>query len=148
MKLIRFNSDYLTECAQLYTRVFNDQPWNDHWDFDSAYERLKDILHTPNFHGLICLEEGKVAGCILGNREKFYDGIHFCLKEMFVANHLQGRGIGRRMLDHFFPVLRENGVTFVYLFTLRGGSTCRFYENNGFVEIKDMMMMSRSLVET
>lgn len=144
-EIIPLNQEHIAECAQLVVEVFNAEPWNDHWHVEAAYQRLNDIYHTPNFEGIIYREDGQVKGAIFGNYEHFYNGIHFYLKEMFISNALQGKGIGSKMLGILEERLKAKGVTNVYLLTLNHQRTSQFYQRNGFNTLDDMIMMKKNL---
>ncbi|WNF38884.1 GNAT family N-acetyltransferase [Bacillaceae bacterium IKA-2] len=143
LKSVKFED--IIECSKLYVNVFNKEPWNDDWTIETANIRLKDIYNSPNFEGVLYIEEGVIRGAILGNYEQFYDGIHFILKEMFICNELQGKGIGSKMIEQFEKELLKNQVTTIVLFTSKGDRTFSFYSKNGFEEFKSMAMMGKKL---
>jgi aminoglycoside 6'-N-acetyltransferase I len=41
----------LEPCIELNINVFNRDPWNETWTYQTAKERLTDLLHTPKFLG-------------------------------------------------------------------------------------------------
>jgi aminoglycoside 6'-N-acetyltransferase I len=138
-------NDHLLDCAKLYVEVFNAPPWNDKWTIETATNRLTDIFYTPNFEGVIYVEEGQIKGAIFGNYEQFYDGLHYNLREMFVSTELQGTGIGSKLLIEFENHLRDIGVTTLILFTGKGNQTCEFYLKNGFSEWTSMAIMGKDI---
>lgn len=143
--IIRLSQEHIAECSELFVRVFNGEPWNDHWTVETVRQRLSDIYETPNFEGVVYREDGRIKGAILGNCEQFYNGIHFSLKEMFVSTEEQGRGIGSKLLRELEERLKASGVTTVYLFTLKNPKTLQFYQRNGFSESDIMVLMGKDL---
>lgn len=139
------NRDQVMECAQLYVKVFNAEPWNDDWTMETSYQRLIDIFDTPNFAGVLYHEEGRLVGAAFGNIEQFYDGRHYMLKEMFVSPDLQGKGIGSAILRELEAKVKSLEVTTMILFTSKGNETSRFYLNNGFKEWPSMVMMGKEI---
>lgn len=135
----------ISGCAELYVKVFNAEPWNDNWTMDTAYKRLSDFFAAPNFAGALYVDENAIKGAIFGNGEQFYNGLHFCLKEMFISTELQGTGIGSSLLRHFEDQLKKRGVTTVYLFTSKGNQTSKFYQKNDFSEWSSMTMMGKDI---
>lgn len=143
--IITIRDEHITECAKLYIRVFNDEPWNDKWSLEIAYKRLNDIYISPNFKGILYVENDEVKGAIFGNYEQFYEGIHYNLREMFISKELQGKGIGRKMLNELEEQLKEIGVTTIILFTSKGNKTNEFYFKNDFSEWESMAMMGKDI---
>lgn len=139
------NRDQVMECAQLYVKVFNAEPWNDGWTMETSYQRLIDNFDTPNFAGVLYQEDGRVKGAAFGNIEQFYNGRHYMLKEMFVSPEIQGKGVGRTILRELEEKLKAFGVTTMVLLTSKGKDTVRFYINNGFEEWPSMVMMGKEI---
>lgn len=143
--IITIENEHILECSELYVNVFNAEPWNDKWTLETAHKRLNDIFISPNFEGALYVEDDKIKGAIFGNYEQFYKGVHFNLREMFVANECQGKGIGSKMLNEFEKRLRGIGVTTVILFTSKGNKTSKFYSKNNFSQLDSMAMMGKDI---
>lgn len=143
--IISIESEHILKCAELYIKVFNAEPWNDKWTLETASRRLKDIYISPNFEGVLYIEDGQIEGAIFGNYEQFYEGMHYNLKEMFISNELQGRGIGSQLINELEERLKELGVTTIILFTSKGNRTSQFYLKNNFSEWNSMAMMGKEI---
>jgi aminoglycoside 6'-N-acetyltransferase I len=143
--IISIKNEHILKCSGLYIKVFNAEPWNDKWTLGTAHKRLNDIYASPNFEGFLCMECGQVKGAIFGNYEQFYDGVHYNLREMFISNELQGKGIGSKLLNELENRLRDLGVTTIILFTSKGNKTSEFYLKNDFLEWDDMAMMGKDI---
>lgn len=137
--------EMLPEAAKLFANVFNNEPWNDLWTLEQALNRLTDIYNTPHYVGAAHFENGKMAGLIMGRGEVYFDGIHFQIIEFCVDTELQGRGIGRKMLADFRALLKEKGVSYVHLITMRDRRTEGFYSKNGFSTDEGMCHMTSKL---
>jgi aminoglycoside 6'-N-acetyltransferase I len=137
--------DMLDECARIYVGAFNAEPWHDAWEIPTARKRLADIFHTPGFFGLALTEDGHILGSAFGNVEQYYDGHMYCLREMFVDNHLRGQGYGGRFLSNLEDALRSRGVHTLHLFTALGNATEGFYRKHGYGPLKEMRMMAKEL---
>ena len=142
---IIIKKEHISACSDLYIKVFNSEPWKDNWTFKTAYKRLKDIYISPNFQGILYVKDGQIKGGILGNYEQFYDGIHYNLREMFISNELQGKGIGSALLSELEKKLRVLGVTTIILFTSKGNKTNKFYLKNAFSEWESMAIMGKDI---
>lgn len=135
----------LKECAKLYVSVFNAEPWNDKWTIETAYNRLHDIYVSPKFVGIKYIEENVIKGVAFGNCEQWYEGLHFNLREMYVMNELQGKGIGSRILKELEERVKEFGVNTLILFTEKDCNTDKFYRKNGFSGLDFMSMMEKDI---
>lgn len=145
ISIIRLTNDHLMDCTDLYIQVFNGEPWNDKWTFETAKKRLDDIFLCPNFEGVVYVEEGQVKGAIFGNYEQFYEGVHYNLREMFITTELQGTGIGTNLLNELQVRLSDLGVTEIMLFTSKGNKTFEFYKKNGFCEWNSLVIMGKEI---
>lgn len=139
------SEEHLIECAGLYVRVFNSEPWNDQWTVESAHKRLRDIYLSPGFTGVLFLKDGRVKAAIMVNCEEWFEGRHFNLREMFVETELQGKTIGSELLTELETRLKELGVRTVILFTSKGNRTNSFYRKIGFYELDSMVMMAKDI---
>ena len=135
--------EMLDELTDLFVDTFNAPPWNDLWSHESARTRLRDIMKMPNFCGAAEYQEGRLVGLLMGHGEQSYDGMHFQILELCVANDMKGHGIGGRMLTDFLDYLDRKGVTSVYLLTMRGAASEDFYAAQGFTTVENMCVMSR-----
>jgi GNAT superfamily N-acetyltransferase len=135
----------LSECALLYVQVFNSAPWNDQWTVEKAHKRLLDIHDSPGFVGLKFMMEGQIKGAVLGNREQWFKGMHYNLREMLVSNELQGSGFGTQLIHALEKELKGLDVGSIYLFTSKENGTERFYLKNGFSEYGFMVMMGKGV---
>jgi len=125
-----FEADLLDAAARVFVSVFNAPPWNDSWSEASARARLQDVVRTPGFVG-VALQQGlDLCGFAIGHTEQWFTGRHFLLQEMCVRTHLQGQGIGSKLIGALET--RLDDVDQVYLLTDRHGPAHRFYERCGF----------------
>ena len=135
--------DMLDELTELFIDTFNAPPWNDMWSTETARKRLRDIIRMPNFFGAAEYRDDRLAGLIMGHGEQSYDGMHFQILELCVANDMKGHGIGSEMIREFTDYLDRKGVTSIYLLTMRGAASEDFYAGQGFATVRDMCVMSR-----
>lgn len=131
----------IKECADLYVRVFNSEPWNDRWNAEAAFERLTDFFDTPRFFGVAVWDNGKPIAAIIGNLERYYSGDYYNLKEMFVSPEYQRAGVGKKLLKHVKRKLAENRIESIILFTSNEFYTVEFYKKSGFIILDNMRML-------
>jgi aminoglycoside 6'-N-acetyltransferase I len=140
-KIVKIKEKHLEACSNLYVDVFNKAPWNDKWKFGTAYKRLKNIYISPNFIGIVYFKNDIVVGAIFGNCEQYYDCKHYYLKELYVSNKFQGRGIGTTLIENLYEKLKQVDVQSIYLFTSKDIN--EFYLKNKFEEFNNMIMMGK-----
>lgn len=146
MNMIRIlELEDIEKCIDLFIAVFNAEPWNDKWTPDSAHIRLHDIFKSPHFVGFVYEENDKISGAVFGNIEQWYEGMHYNLREIFVSNETQGKGVGRRLLAELENKVKERDVRTIILFTSRDDKTNGFYKNNGYIDFDDMVMMGKEI---
>ncbi|GAA0077803.1 GNAT family N-acetyltransferase [Clostridium sp. CTA-5] len=144
MNILRVNECDLKECARLFVKVFNGEPWNDKWTYESAYKRLKDIYMCPNFVGIKYVEDNVIKGAIFANCEEWYEGKHLNIKEVFVSNESQGNNIGSILINAIEYEVKRIGVDFLILFT-QNNMLKNFYIKNNFKEENSLSIMTKSI---
>lgn len=139
----QITEEMLDELTQLFVDVFNAPPWNDLWSVEQARTRLHDIMRRPKFFGIADYRDNRLVGMIMGHGEQSFDGIHFQILELCIANEMKGQGIGSDMLTELTNYLESRGVSCVYLLTMRGVNTEGFYSKHGFKTSEQMCIMSK-----
>lgn len=137
--------DNLLQYAELFVKVFNEEPWYDHWTIQTATKRLEEMMDNPHTRGLACYIDDELVGVILGRKEQYYDGVHFQIQEFYISNNTQGLGIGTALLDTFKAELSKEGITQIYLVTLKGERTEGFYNKKGFKTDELSILMNMKL---
>ena len=139
------NREHLLEISEMYVQAFNAPPWNDKWTAESVTARLLQMMNCDGFYGLVCLNDNSICGMILGNKEIFYDCIHFNIKEFCVRLDLRSTGIGTELLSEFENRLLMQGIDEIYLFTSRTDSTEAFYKKRGYESCDSLVIMNKPL---
>ena len=127
--------------AGLYVEVFNAPPWQDGWSVPVAAERLRSMAAAPRFEALGAYQDGQRVGIVLGNGERWVKGWVLHLREMFIAPHVQRRGIGRQLLAEFERSLKGSYQN-VYLQTGSRVPAHQFYIGCGYAAI-DLVSMGK-----
>lgn len=123
----------LEACAILFAQVFSAPPWSEPWLIEHALARLEHFHASPGFVGMLAPgDRGAVAGFLLGNLEPYLEGKLFYLREMCVATHRQGQGVGSQLYQALERELASGDVRAVYLATGRAIPAAGFYQGLGF----------------
>lgn len=143
----QITGEMLDELTDLFMEVFNAPPWNDTWIRDQARTRLRDIMRRPKFFGIAEYDGSRPVGMIMGHGEQSYDGIHFQILELCTANDKKGQGIGDQLLDELTAFLAQQGITAVYMLSMRGDAAEDFYRRHGFRLLDQMCVMTKRCEE-
>jgi aminoglycoside 6'-N-acetyltransferase I len=143
--IVPITIDKLEQCIELYINVFNSKPWNETWTYETAKERLTDLLHTPKFLGFLIYDNGNLIGFIAGNSKKSYTGLTFYLAELCISNQIQGKGYGSKLLLCLEDELKKRGIQNLYLLTANGGGAEAFYLKNDYAINENRIVMKKNL---
>ena len=138
------NLAHLIEYAELFVAVFNAEPWNDLWTKETAINRIENMMKTNTFIGKAIYCENDLKGIIWGQKEQYYNGIHFQIQEFCVKNTEQHKGYGKELLKALKEELSAIGVTNTYLITSKGEKTEGYYARRGFSTSDYMILMTDS----
>lgn len=144
MEIRRMKKESINEYAKLFVNVFNNEPWNDKWTVETASVRIDGIVRTNNFIGCALYDDTRLVGFICGQKEQFYDGMHFQVQEFCVDTAEQGKGYGTMLLNSLQFILKEDKVSNIYLITSKGPGTEGFYRKKGFSISDNMVLMSKN----
>lgn len=135
--------EHLEECALLFMKTFNNEPWNESWTYEKAYKRLENLFNTPEFFGFIKVLDNKIAGALFFHTTEWFTGKELTIKELFVDTTLQRAGVGKSLMNHLLDHVKSYPNTTINLYTLRNKQTLSFYEKLGFAIDEDLCIMSK-----
>lgn len=139
------NIEELSPCAAILVNAYNGEPWNDEWTHKKALEKLECFYHSPKFHGWMAFDGDQLVGCCVGNIEPYFAGDYFYLKEMFVLETYQNKGVGRQLMMEIRPQLDAMEIGMIILFTANESFPFKFWKKQGFGEMGGMRMMMAEL---
>ncbi|MDN3955201.1 GNAT family N-acetyltransferase [Sporolactobacillus laevolacticus] len=142
--ILPMTTEYLEACTELYINVFRSEPWNEDWTYDAGYQRLSDIIHTPNFLGFTVQDNGEIVGFIAGYSKVSFQGLTFYLAEFCVNNKIQGKGYGSRLLSFLEQELQKRKIHSLFLITERNGIARKFYGGKGYSVNEDRIIMRKT----
>lgn len=144
VEIVNMGLSDINEYAKLFVSVFNFEPWNDQWTEETALLRLENMMKTNTFIGKALYSENELKGFVFGQKEYFYDGIHFQIQEFCVRTGEQKKGYGKALLQALKDELTSIGVVNIFLITLKGERTEGYYRKRGFVTSDNMILMTYS----
>lgn len=143
--IVPMTESSIEQCIELYMSVFNHAPWNETWTYESAKERLSDLINTPKFIGFLLVDNENLIGFIAGNSKKSFAGFTFYIAELCINNQIQGKGNGSKLLGYLEQELKKKEIQSVYLLTATGGLAETFYLKNGYEINRDRVVIKKNL---
>jgi GNAT superfamily N-acetyltransferase len=145
-QLKRFESADLAPATKIFYEVFKNPPWNYEWITEEKIaEYFSDLFNTPKTIAYVYLFEGEVSGVCFGSIGDCSPIPVYEIKEIFVRNDLQNKGLGSRMLKAIEADLKQNHITAIRLYTLRTIPAFDFYVKNSFQEIDGAVALMHML---
>lgn len=133
--------DELLDCATLFAKCFQQDPWNEEWTIQQALDRLQEIMSSPHALGYTVYHEGKMIGMLCGRVMTFMDFKEFWIDDFCISNNYQGKGLGSQFLDEVKIFLKDKEISRITLNTTRGFLSDKFYKKNGFKESDNLVTM-------
>ena len=108
---------------------------NDMLDIPALHESLADVeASVDEWACFVVRSEGRLVGAVRGRLE---DG-HWDIGRVMVAPDLQGRGLGRALLDHIQAAAPAEATSYVLFTGARSVENQRMYKKAGFSLRKDL----------
>ena len=145
MKIQAIKQKDLKLISQLYVSVFSSPPWNEHWEYKWAYERLNWIHQSHDFAGFFSLDGDKVNGAILGYFIPFKGNKGFKLVEFFVDTNYQHQGVGTKLLRQLELNLKQDNYDFISLLTAKNTDAESFYLNRNYRRDDKLVLLRREI---
>lgn len=145
MEFRSFETNDLLRCTHTFINVFNQEPWNDEWSAETAFQYLLDYTNTSGFIGIVAEEGKEIIGFIFGVRKPWWSGDEFFINEMCVSAEKQKTGVGSKLMKFLEEKLKMDGIENITLLTDRGIPAEIFYKKNGFTEIDRIMFLNKNI---
>ncbi|MBQ8619008.1 MAG: GNAT family N-acetyltransferase [Clostridia bacterium] len=131
-------------CAAELMAAFKEEPWNEVWTYEQAYDRIDEIMSARVSRGYVCMDGDKCVSMLCGRIMTYQDKKMFYVDEFSVRPDCQRRGVGSQMLSFLRGELQKEPqpINHMALVTTRGFPSVAFYEHNGFVELPDEITMA------
>lgn len=145
IKFSNIDEDDLVVCSELYVATFREPPWNEEWDMEDAFERLSDFLAYPKSLAIKATLNEKIGGFLCGKIQQSNGSTYYDLEEICVCSTLQRQGVGKSLIGKLKEMLREKGVSKIYLITQRDSGPSNFYTALGFSEDQSVIVMGKNI---
>ena len=145
MEIVAIAESDLELVSQLYVDVFSNPPWNEHWEYNWAYERLNWVYRSQGFMGFVARNGDRILGAIFGYSAPFQGKKGLIIVEFFVSNDYQNRGIGTRLLKEIELELKSRKYNFISLLTNEDSSAKSFYLKHNFKRDNKLIFLRREI---
>ena len=138
------NND-ISEVTNVFINAYSEPPWNEKWNYEKAFKRIKEVFDTQNSICLVCLYQQKIVGAIQCLLIPWTYGYQLDIRDIFVDNRFQNMAIGTQMLKYLPNVLPKDEPVEIVLSTKRNTKLMKFYEKNGFSINDEFVFYSKSI---
>lgn len=135
----------LPACADILCAVYNNELWQCRWSHDTAVAYLKDYFEAQRFVGYAAELDGRVIGATFAHEKIWWNNSEIFLDEMFVQPPLQGRGVGRKLMEQLEACTAERGLAGITLSTNRFAPAPEFYRRLGFGDCSHVLFMAKEV---
>jgi len=145
MKIRKIKEQDLRPLAELYVSVFKQEPWNEDWKVDWAYERLSFIFKSHRFYGYIAEENQSILGGVFSRIGSYRGRLELEIVEYYVCSGHQRKGVGSALLEELKNVAETDGISCFVLQTDKNTYAEDFYAKHGFEAHEENLLMSLTL---
>jgi aminoglycoside 6'-N-acetyltransferase I len=115
----------------LFQHVFSNPPWNEKWTFAKVKSITEKLIHKKGFTGITAENNTNNIGYLTGFSPAFIPSIYY-IDQLFVALESHGKGIGKNLLLKTTGLIKDIGVSVIFLLTKPCTAAEKFYLNNGY----------------
>jgi len=102
-------------------------------DIPAIHESLEDVREwMGTWSTWVVRSEGRLVGAVRGRLEESPAGPAWDIGRLMVAPDLQGRGLGRQLLEHIESVAAPEATTYVLFTGARSTDNIRMYKKAGY----------------
>ena len=143
----KFTNEDLDGCIKLYKEVFSSEPWNDGWlSNDQVRYYLNELIENPVFEGFVAYENSDLIAVCLGHKRSWWSGKEFFIDELFVANNMQGIGVGTHLLNYVECNPLISDCMRLILLTNKDLPAEKFYLKMGFKINENRIIMEKNFI--
>jgi len=128
-------------CAKSLMAAFKEEPWNEKWTYDQAYERIDELMASRMSRGYVAVSDDTVVGMCIGRIMTYMNFKELWVDEFSVNPTHQGQAVGSKLIVFATDKLKNENVSNMALTTKREYPAVKFYEKNGFKVNESIVFM-------
>lgn len=118
MKIRKIKQTDITECTKILKKAYGFHPYNEFFKGISARLYTEGKYKNCKKHSFVAVDEkNKLIAFIFLNISAWSEGLQVVLEEIVVSPKLQGRGIGKKLMQHAHDYLHSLEIKSVMLWT-------------------------------
>lgn len=130
MKIRRIVKKDLKEIGELIKTEFNKPPYNDGWTDKSVQIMLENLYKIG--YGFVAVVKNNIVGVIIVRDDPYSKGLYIVVEELVVNKLMQGKGVGRLLVEEIEKIAHKKGVHTIYLYTHKNSTAIKFYKRLGY----------------
>lgn len=127
----------INTCAEICVDAYSKEPWNEIHEYNSERQNLLNFLKLNCFLGFVLIRNDVIIGEILGLIIPTSSGSYYRIEDFCINPEYQNQGAGSKFIELIKPYLKIRDIDSIILNTVRDFPSFKFYNRNGFKEIKD-----------
>ena len=148
VEIRKMGIDEIDIIKELFYSVFSSEPWCDDWsDHAQLHNYIFDLIGNDNSLSLGLFENDVLIGISLGYIMHWCAGTEYYIFEFCISARKQGKGLGTQFIRMVEDYARDIGIDHIFLQTEESMPAFRFYEKNGFKELKGHVSLVHRLDE-
>jgi len=134
MKFSEYNPSSIKEINQLFIKTFSDSEGeSEGLAIGELVNEYMTITDAKDFYCFVATEDEQIVGCVFFTKLKFESDVKaYILSPMATLTEYQGKGIGQKLINFGFNIIKENGVEIVVTY-----GDPDFYSRVGFKQITE-----------
>lgn len=141
MRIRKSKKEDLKQIAEIFMAEFRKHPYNEKWTLRKALKKINEYFNEKLI--FVLSEKEKIAGFIIGQIELWDTGNQGYIAEFVVSSDYQGKGYGKKLMNHFQDCLKKKGVEEIQLMSSLESEAFKIYEKLGFKKTRCVLMKKR-----
>lgn len=131
MEIRKLQSSDMDSLAELFVKVWAEEPYNETWTKERAITCLQEIRDIYAF-SFVAVEGGKVIGHALCYRRTWHDGGHLMIDDFAVHPDYRKKGVGRELLKKVEGIAKSENLVVIDLFANKKAGGFEFWKRMGY----------------
>ena len=128
--------------AKIYADAYKGGHWSENWLPERAVNRLNELCNSNRSIAVVCEnEDGKLVGCVICEKNTWYNQKQLEGKELFVDPQYRGQKIGLKLVEQVMNSLAPNEISEFFFWTKK--SLKEYYAEMDCHESDDRIIMIR-----
>lgn len=144
LTLIEIDEINIDDCVNLFIDTFTKEPWYDVYDSrDQVVMYFNNHYENNYFVGYAAMLDKKMVALSIGTKKPWIKGFEYYIDQFCVSYEMQGKGIGSWFIKAIENDINNKGMNGIILNTEKNYPACKFYENNGFKLLGDLVVLGK-----